>query len=220
MKHLISSPVEFREAMLQRLKLPLPGSAAQDAMSSRARMPLQSYLEKHPDYKTSAVLMLLYPIDKEIHTMVIKRPSYDGIHSGQLALPGGKSEPGEKPVFTAIRETLEEVGVSISTQDVLGELTALYIPPSNFLVHPFVGWLNERPDFVADAREVEKILEVPLSTFLDAQLKVRRRIRVGASLFIDAPCFMIGEETLWGATAMLFAELEAILNEPPGINKS
>jgi 8-oxo-dGTP pyrophosphatase MutT (NUDIX family) len=212
-KELLRSPLEFRDALEARLKLTLPGSVAQDAMSSRARMPLQSYLDRNPDYRTSAVMLLLYAVDKAVHTMLIKRPSYDGIHSGQLALPGGKSEPDEKPVYTAIRETLEEVGVSVSTQQVIGELTPLYIPPSNFLVHPFVAWLQERPAFVPDQREVDKILEVPLSTFLDEQLKTRRRIPIGANMFIDAPCYMIGEETLWGATAMMLAEVEALLKE-------
>lgn len=158
-------------------------------------------------------MLLLYAVDDTVHTMIIKRPSYDGIHSGQLALPGGKSERDEKPVHTAIRETLEEVGVSVSVQQVIGELTALYIPPSNFLVHPFVAWLNERPAFVPDAREVDKILEVPLSTFLDEQLKTRSRIRIGTNTFVDAPAYMIGEETLWGATAMMVAEMEAVLRE-------
>lgn len=213
MKDLLTSPKQFRNDLEARLKLPLPGSAAQDAMTSRARLPLEAYLAKHPDYRTSAVMMLLYPIEGAVHTMIIKRPSYDGIHSGQLALPGGKKENDEQPVHTAIRETLEEVGVSVSVQDVIGELTALYIPPSNFLVHPFVAWLGEQPQFVPDDREVDVILEVPLSTFLDEQLKTRRRIPIGVNTYIDAPCYMIGEETLWGATAMMFAELEAILRE-------
>ena len=158
-------------------------------------------------------MMLLYPVDGMVHTMIIKRPSYDGIHSGQLALPGGKKEDEEQPVHTAIRETLEEVGVSISVRDILGELTPLYIPPSNFLVHIFVAWLNDRPHFVPDAHEVDKILEVPLTMFLDPLLKSRRRILIGNNTFIDAPCYIVGEETLWGATAMMFSELESLLNE-------
>lgn len=218
MKELLSTPTAFREALEARLKLPLPGSSSQDGMSSRARLPLQTYLDKHPDYRTSAVMMLLYPVDGMVHTMIIKRPSYDGMHSGQLALPGGKKEQDEQPIHTAIRETLEEVGVSVSMQDVIGELTSLYIPPSNFLVHPFVAWLNEQPTFVPDKREVDAILEVPLSTFLDPQLKTRKRIPIaigiGENTFIEAPCYMIGEETLWGATAMMFAEIEALLVEP------
>jgi 8-oxo-dGTP pyrophosphatase MutT (NUDIX family) len=211
-QQLIFSPKEFREAFANRMKFPLPGSAAQDAMSSRARMPLQAYLDKHPDYRTSAVMMLLYPVDGVVHTAIIKRPSYDGIHSGQLALPGGKKEEGDgSPLYTAIRETKEEIGVEVSTEDVLGELTPLYIPPSNFLVHAFVAWLNERPSFEPDAREVDKVLEVPLTSFLNPEMKSRRRIPIGEHTFIDAPCYLIGEETLWGATAMMFAELEALL---------
>jgi hypothetical protein len=79
-------------------------------------------------------------------------------------------------------------------------------------VHPFVAWLNEKPVYVIDEREVDIILEVPLTTFTDEQLKIRRRIPIGVNTFIDAPCYAIGEETLWGATAMMFAELEALLN--------
>ena len=211
MKNLLTSPFEFREALEARLKLPLPGSAAQDAMSSRARLPLQSYLDKHPDYRTSAVMMLLYPVQGEMHTMIIKRPSYDGIHSGQLALPGGKKEQDETPVQTAIRETLEEVGVTVSPDEIVGDLTPLYIPPSNFLVHPFVAWLSHAPTYMIDEREVDIVMQVPLTMFLDESLKSRRRIHIGTNTFIDAPCFLVQNETLWGATAMIFAELESLL---------
>lgn len=180
-------------------------------MSSRARLPLQSYLDKHPDYRTSAVMMLLYPVQGEMHTMIIKRPSYDGIHSGQLALPGGKKEQDETPVQTAIRETLEEVGVTVSPDEIVGDLTPLYIPPSNFLVHPFVAWLSHAPTYMIDEREVDIVMQVPLTMFLDESLKSRRRIHIGTNTFIDAPCFLVQNETLWGATAMIFAELESLL---------
>lgn len=181
-------------------------------MSSRVRLPLQTYLDKHPDYKTSAVLMLLYPVNGAVHTMIIRRPSYEGIHSGQLALPGGKKDDSDaNAMHTAIRETKEEVGVDVPETDVIGELSPLYIPPSNFLVHPFVAWMDERPHFIPDPREVDAILEVKLSTFVDPAVKSRQRIYIGANTFVDAPCYVIGENYLWGATAMMFAELEAML---------
>jgi 8-oxo-dGTP pyrophosphatase MutT (NUDIX family) len=212
-KEHISSPENFRTALSTRLLQPLPGAEAQDAMSSRVRLPLQTYLDKHPDFRTSAVLMLLYPIDRVIHTMIIRRPSYEGIHSGQLALPGGKKDEEDPSVLhTALRETLEEVGVVVPEQNVIGQLTSLYIPPSNFLVHPFIAWLDERPPFKPDPREVDVILEVQLSMFVDPQIKARKRIHIGENTFVDAPSYVLGENNLWGATAMIFAEMEAILN--------
>ena len=212
MKEHISSPDSFKRALEDRLQLPLPGAAAQDGMSSRVRMPLEAYLEKNPGYKTSAVLMLLYPIDRVVHTMIIRRPSYEGIHSGQLALPGGKKDEEDADVLaTALRETKEEVGVVVQTNDVIGKLTPLYIPPSNFLVHPFVAWLDARPRFTPDPREVDVILEVQLSAFIDPAIKARKRIYIGTNTYIDAPSYVLGENNLWGATAMMFAEMEAIL---------
>lgn len=212
MKELIYSPENFRDALQARLKLPLPGSAAQDIMSSRVRLPLKTYLEKNPDYRTSAVLMLLYPKNGEVHTMIIRRPSYEGVHSGQLALPGGKKDEGDVTILhTALRETLEEVGVVVQETDVLGELSALYIPPSNFLVHPFIAWMDTQPEFKPDPREVDVILEVPLSKLMDPQIRERKRIYIGANTFVDAPSYVLGENNLWGATAMMFSELEAII---------
>lgn len=156
--------------------------------------------------------MLLYPIDGVVNTMIIRRPSYEGVHSGQLALPGGrKDESDATALHTALRETQEEVGVNVPAENVLGELSSLYIPPSNFLVHPFVAWLDVQPAFTPDPREVDAIIEVPLSTFTDPLIKTRKRIYIGANTFVDAPSYILGENDLWGATAMMFAELEAML---------
>lgn len=208
----LNSPEDFSRVLRARMADELPGAEAQDQMTSRARMPLQAYLEKHPDYRTSAVLMILYPYNDTIHTVIIQRPSYEGIHSGQLALPGGKTEEGdESPVHTALRETMEEIGVNVQEDNLLGALTPLYIPPSNFLVHTYVAWMDDRPDFLPDEREVESVLEIPLTTFLDPEVKGRRRIYINENTSVEAPCYILGEHVLWGATAMMFSELEAIL---------
>src|SRR5690349_21207663 len=111
---LLNRPSEFFASLKMRLLQPLPGEAAQNRMTSRTRITTEKYLEQNPDYRHSAVLLLLFPQKEEVYTMLIRRPTYDGMHSGQLALPGGKMDPGDvSPMHTAIRETLEEVGVTV-----------------------------------------------------------------------------------------------------------
>ena len=181
-------------------------------MTSRARISTEEYLQQNPNHRNSAVLMLLFPLNGTIYTALIRRPSYEGMHSGQLALPGGKKEESDETILhTAIRETEEEVGIKIPEENILGKLTPVYIPVSNFLVNPFVGKLNERPDWMPDKHEVESMLEFPLDYLFQHELKERRRISIGKNMFIDAPCYMIDRQVLWGATAMMFAELEALL---------
>lgn len=202
---------DFRNWLAERMSS-LPGAEAQDRMSSRSRLSIQEYLERNPDYRTSAVMLLLFPSGDFISSLLIERPSYEGVHSGQLALPGGRSEETDDDlIHTAIRETYEEVGVKVLREQVIGPLTPIYIPPSRFLVHPFVAFLNERPEFIPDEREVESLLEVNLSLFMDEEVKQRRRITVGENMFLEAPCYVIGDKILWGATAMMFSEMESIL---------
>jgi 8-oxo-dGTP pyrophosphatase MutT (NUDIX family) len=202
---------DFRNWLAERM-LTLPGPEAQDRMSSRSRLSIEEYLQRNPDYRTSAVMLLLFPSGDFISSLLIERPSYEGVHSGQLALPGGRSEETDEDLLhTAIRETFEEVGVNVKREQVLGALTPIYIPPSRFLVHPFIAFLDERPEFIPDEREVESLLEVNLSLFLDEEVKQRRRITVGDNMFLEAPCYVIGDKILWGATAMMFSEMESIL---------
>jgi 8-oxo-dGTP pyrophosphatase MutT (NUDIX family) len=211
---LLQHPDAFFEHFRRRLTQPLPGSNAQNRMTSRELKPVEEYLRENPSHRRSAVLMTLYPHNGEIHTLLIKRPSYQGVHSGQLALPGGAEEPEDRsPAHTALREAFEEVGLEAAPEQLLGALTPLYIPPSNFLVRPFMLQLSERPEWKPSADEVEALLEIPLRTFLDQRIKDHRKINIGNGITIDAPCYIIEENTLWGATAMMFSELEVMLEE-------
>lgn len=203
--------LNVKEWLTEKLRV-LPGSLAQDRMSSRPRLSIEEYLRRNPDYRESAVMLLLYPAGGSVHTLLIERPSYEGVHSGQLALPGGRKEINDTDLMhTAIRETHEEIGVLISREQIIGNLSPVFIPPSRFLVHPFVAYLDSQPDFIPDAREVESLIEVNLALFTDDSVKQRRRIAVGENMFVDAPCYEIGDKLLWGATAMMFSELEAVL---------
>lgn len=203
--------LNVKEWLTEKLRV-LPGSLAQDRMSSRPRLSIEEYLRRNPDFRESAVMLLLYPAGGSVHTLLIERPSYEGVHSGQLALPGGRKEINDTDLMhTAIRETHEEIGVLISREQIIGNLSPVFIPPSRFLVHPFVAYLDSQPDFIPDAREVESLIEVNLALFTDDSVKQRRRIAVGENMFVDAPCYEIGDKLLWGATAMMFSELEAVL---------
>ncbi|CAN5870313.1 CoA pyrophosphatase [soil metagenome] len=212
MTDLFNQPELFFAALQKKIAENLPGEAAQQRMSSRARISTADYLKQYPNHRPSAVLLPLFPYEGTIYTALIRRPSYAGMHSGQLALPGGKAEAGDSSLaFTAIRETEEEVGIKIKDSAMLGALSPVYIPVSNFLVQPFVAHLKEKPSWIPDKHEVDAVIEFPLTHLLDAELKDRRRITVGKNLFIDAPCYIVDGQILWGATAMIFSELESLL---------
>jgi 8-oxo-dGTP pyrophosphatase MutT (NUDIX family) len=212
MLELLNNPKAFFPALKDKLAQSLPGEPAQNRMTSRARISTADYLQQKPDHRTSAVFLPLFPHEGTIYSALIRRPAYDGLHSGQLALPGGKSEEDDDSLLhTSLRETKEEVGIDVPEKNVLGKLSPLYIPVSNFLVHPFVGQLNEKPNWVPDKHEVDEVLEFPISILFDPAFKDRKRILIGKNMFIDAPCYIIHGQILWGATAMIFSELEEIM---------
>ncbi len=161
--------------------------------------------------RQSAVLVLLYPRRDELHLPLIVRPTYDGAHSGQVAFPGGGFEEGDANLTaTALRETEEELGIAPQDMQVLGELTQLYIRPSNYQVHPTVGRIAYRPAFQPNVREVAQLLEVPLNTLLDpAHLRRERWHLQDRSALV--PFFAIQGQTIWGATAMILSELLAVV---------
>jgi 8-oxo-dGTP pyrophosphatase MutT (NUDIX family) len=165
------------------------------------------------DAVASSVLILFYPFGDDIVTVFIQRPRYDGVHSGQISFPGGRSEPEDpNPVTTALREAKEEIGIQSETIRVLGQITDLYIPPSNFLVTPVVGFANERPDFIPDPMEVDHVLEVSLFDIMDDKV-IRRQheVLIPSGEVIIAPAFLIDEKVIWGATAMMLNELREII---------
>lgn len=201
----------FTDALQRRLQQPLPGEAAHLRMmaGSRLRMTIR------PNEKTrkSAILILFYPYQGEIYLPLILRPQYDGVHAGQMAFPGGRMErTDENLIRTALREAQEEIGIRVTDVRVLGQLTELFIPPSNFFVQPVIGVMNHRPDFYPDPREVEQVVEVPLETLLDETIVGDTQIDVRGVL-IDAPFFQIQNHKVWGATAMMISELLAVIAE-------
>lgn len=207
----------FADRLKQRLDEPLPGEEAQMKMASQFRRArILEELDKRKA-RLGSVLISLYPHEDDIYTVLMKRPSYKGVHSGQVSFPGGKHEDGDDDLFeTALREAHEEVGIVPDQVSIVGTLSELYIPPSNFLVLPVIGTLKERPNLVPDAHEVESILEVPLRRFFEKDILKEGEIPVGNGYHIKSPYFDIDDHVVWGATAMIISELKDISDEIMG----
>lgn len=190
-------------------EMPLPGFDSQIKMAPPIRRE-QLMKAGHPETAIkSSVLALFYPHNDKINIVFIRRAQYNGVHSGQIAFPGGRFEV-EDPSYmhTSIRETYEEIGVEVPVSNILGQLSPLYIAPSNYLVFPFIGFLEERPLFLIDKNEVAGIIEVPFDFFLDKKsIAIKDFYGKNGSSF-KAPCYLVNHETLiWGATAMMMSEL-------------
>ncbi|WP_299443990.1 CoA pyrophosphatase [uncultured Aquimarina sp.] len=166
--------------------------------------------EKNP--RNAAVLMFFYPKEGITYLALILRPTYEGVHSGQVALPGGKVEEFDKNYESAaLRETWEEIGVKSDSVEVLKQLTKVYIPPSNFWVHPFLGWTMKKPDFVRQEEEVAEVIEVPITQLLDESKVISKKLSTSYAENIEVPSFELNGYVVWGATAMMLSELKMLL---------
>ena len=190
----------------------MPGLDAQLKMAHVERRLNLSHL-KVPEYaRMGAVLILLFEEEGIVKTCFIERTQYDGVHSGQIAFPGGKKEPGELLADTALREAEEEIGVKKEDIVILGQLTELYIPPSNFLVHPFVGVITYKPSFFPQAMEVAEILEINIDDLADVRFRGEKKIRLSNGTTVQTPYFGLHGKTVWGATAMIISEFLEVVN--------
>lgn len=155
--------------------------------------------------KEGAVLILLYPKNDELHLVLTKRTDIVAFHKGQISLPGGAREGKESLAETALRETGEEIGIDTSHLEVLGSLTPLYIPVSNYSIITFVALCPTTPRFEKDNSEVEEIIEVPLDVLLNPST-VEEENREIRGIMTRIPFFRVGNNKIWGATAMILSE--------------
>jgi len=157
--------------------------------------------------RIGGVLLLLYSHEEKMHLVLTRRRDDLTSHAGQISFPGGRREANETPVQAALRETEEEIGVPATAVSILGELSSIYIPPSDYEVHPFVGWVNggKRPSFVPEIREVAEILEVPLCHLLDPHTREIGPIPVRGATY-TVPYYNVDGHKVWGATAILLSE--------------
>ena len=187
----------------------LPGLSAQLKMAPPQRKEELVKMSDLRDVRESAVMIILFPKDSELHLLFIQRSEYDGFHSGQIAFPGGKREKDDSDfLMTAARETQEEVGIDGSRLEVLGQLSDLYIPPSNFLIKPYVAYHPGKPEYVINPKEVQSVLEIGLSELTNPHSKSVGDFYVSSTQgMIQAPYYSVQGVKIWGATAMILSEL-------------
>ncbi|PZR20980.1 MAG: coenzyme A pyrophosphatase [Flavobacterium psychrophilum] len=201
---------EFLKYIPKIVNQQLPALTAHAKMAPISRLPTlnpEYYKDSNP--RKSAVMMLFYPKDEMAHLVLIKRNAYEGVHSSQISFPGGKAEPEDKDLAaTAVRETFEEVGVKPSDIDVIMPFSEIYIPPSNFLVFPYLGISLTKPDFRPNPDEVVAIIELSLDVFLDDSIVIESELQTSYAQTISVPAFKVDEHIVWGATAMILSELK------------
>lgn len=205
----------FIEKLRYRLQQPLPGEAAQFIMAPERRITMKEYYASEPvNPRLSAVLICFFPDNENICTWLMLRPDEQGAHSGQVSFPGGRFEAGDIDLQnTALREAHEEIGIDQTKIEVIGALTNLYIPVSNNLVTPFIGFVMEKPALQKNDVEVKAIIETDISLILNPSLKQVDTFAGLHNLNIRAPYYNIHGHKVWGATAMMLSELESIISQ-------
>jgi 8-oxo-dGTP pyrophosphatase MutT (NUDIX family) len=211
--------MNFDEFLLRVSKIkniPLPAESSQFKMAPPFRIEL---LQKHKDAmqyaKKAGVLALFYPDSThQTNLVLILRKTYEGVHSAQVGFPGGKLEESDSSLEdAALRETFEEIGVPIQHIKVLNQLTQVYIPPSNFYVQPFLGITQKTPIFIIDESEVETVIEVPLSHFIDDAVVISKMVSTSYKVEVEVPAFKLNNYIVWGATAMILSEIKDLLKQ-------
>lgn len=204
----------FEELAPKIKKIELPGIEAQFKLAPEIRKKLGKKIniaKRNPKY--AAVLAIVFPDnDNEMQMVFMLRKTYQGVHSNQIGFPGGKLEDSDSDLkSTALRETHEEIGVPSVDVTVLKELTEVYIPPSNFLVSPFLGVVSKRPDYILEEKEVERVIEIPLKNVLSDDFVSTQIISTSYATNLEVPVFKFQDEVIWGATAMMLSEIKDLL---------
>lgn len=207
-------PKDLIKELQIALKDKLPGNRAHKEMISYSRPSAEVIRTLEVSPRESAVLILLYRENNNWYFPLIKRQEYDGVHSKQISLPGGKYENTDLDLaFTSIRETKEEIGVNPDKIKMIGHLSEIYIPPSNFLVKPFVAYLEEYNGFIPDKVEVDIIIKTSVNELINLPIEKSKKYFPQKNEKTMVSSFIIDDEVVWGATAMMLNEFRTLLKE-------
>lgn len=203
------------EDIRKKLSNPLPGDKAHSPLSPSGRPIASEKLKNSNIFTESAVGLILFEYKNNLDIILTQRSAYNGIHSKQVSFPGGKKETYETNLLqTAIRETEEEIGLKRDKMQLLGQLSPIYIPVSNFKVQPYVLHYTESPIFERQVREVSEIFHFPLPLLFNRKILKRTDIEItGRSPMLDVPYFEIRNKVVWGATALILNEFKVLLQE-------
>ena len=199
------------EALKEKLHAPLPGISGQSEMmpSYRNAVSLEDIALLQP--RKAGVIIHIFQGPQELEVLYMKRPAYDGTHSGQISFPGGELEEFDQDLMAAaFRECEEEVNLKPNEQEFFRAMSWLYIPPSNFYVEPFITLGTAAPNVELDPREVDRVFSIPLSKLIDGSLIRQTSIKTTYGTLV-VPAYHWDGEIIWGATAMMTAELVALL---------
>lgn len=189
----------------------LPGEDAHRDMLP-FRLTAKEAFKKPIEYRLSAVLILLYEDAGTLKLILTERPDYDGTHSGQISLPGGKIEDSDKSTReTALRETEEELGIDARKIEIVGQLTEVFIPVSQFLIHPYIGFIDGLPELNPDSWEVKSVIHCSVHQLLNDQNRILKDFKVKTGHIKDIPAFDFDGNFVWGATAIILNEFKFIM---------
>ncbi|NJN34315.1 MAG: CoA pyrophosphatase [Saprospiraceae bacterium] len=190
----------------------MPGQEAHKAMAAYAHG--GKLFDAPETARKAGVFVLLFEKNDGWHVLLTERTSSNpnDRHSGQISFPGGQFEASDESLLQcALRETHEEVGISPDKIEVIGALTTLYIPVSNFHVFPFLGWTATPPQYFLQKNEVKTVIEAPISLLQQPETVRITPIKVTNQFVLkEVPCFDVFGKIVWGATAMMLNEVLAL----------
>lgn len=205
---------DFLKIISKIKNIPLPAESSQIKMVPPGRMKInRAYKNALENAKKSAVLALFYPsYNDQTKFALMQRRAYNGVHSSQISFPGGKVELEDLNLeYTAKRETHEEIGINPENVEIVKELTKIYIPPSNFAVQPFIGLLKEPPKFILQENEVQELIEVSITDFINEDNVVTKTVSTSYNKEMEVPAYLFNGHFVWGATAMILSEVKDLI---------
>ena len=195
----------------ERLLNPLPGIKAHQLTKVISKNDL-TFSNTTENAIPAAVLILLFPFEKEIQFFLTQRTKSVEHHKGQISLPGGMRETNESLSETALRETEEEIGVDRNTVELLGSLTPFFVPVTGYIIHPYIGCCKEKPSTKIYSGEVDKLFSIPISELLDDRILVTEEWKI-RGYDASVPYYNFNLCKVWGATAAILSEFKWLLKE-------